>query len=259
MQQYEEGTTMSRDLMKEAPAAHILNRREMLTFMGGTAYASFLGCAGEPSGTYTPTTIAGCLVSPAQTEGPYFVDMKLNRSDIRLDPADGSVRPGAPLRLVLNVYSVINNDCNPLPGATVDVWHCDALGAYSGVEDNPGEFGDTRGKKFLRGYQVTDDKGKVEFQTIYPGWYTGRTVHIHFMIRTDPNSETGYEFTSQLYFDEAITDQVHAQEPYVQKGRRDTTNNSDGIFRRGGNQLMLQLTKEAHEYVGTYKVGFLMT
>jgi protocatechuate 3,4-dioxygenase beta subunit len=106
---------------------------------------------------------------------------------------------------------------------------------------------------------VTGAKGEVEFQTIYPGWYRGRTVHIHYMIRTDPKSETGHEFTSQLYFDEAVTDQVHAQAPYAQKGQRDTTNDSDGIFRRGGNQLMLQLTGDAQAYVGTYKVGFLMT
>jgi protocatechuate 3,4-dioxygenase beta subunit len=250
---------MSRDLTKEATTAFNLNRREVLTFVGGTAAASLLGCAGGPSGPYTPTTIVGCLVSPQQTEGPYFVDVRLNRSDIRQDPSDGSVRPGVPLRLVLNVYSVAKNVCNPLPGATVDVWHCDALGSYSDVKDNPGEFADTRGQKFLRGYQVTDAEGKVGFQTIYPGWYRGRTVHIHYKIRTDPKSEIGHEFTSQLYFDEAVTDQVHAQAPYSQKGRRETTNDSDGIFRRGGNQLMLQLTKEAQGYVGTYKVGFLMT
>lgn len=146
---------MTRDLTKEATAAGNLNRREMLTFVGGTAVASILGCAGGPSGPYTPTTIAGCLVSPQQTEGPYFVDVRLNRSDIRHDPPDGSVTPGVPLRLVFNVYSVANNVCNPLPGATVDVWHCDALGSYSDVIDNPGEFADTRGQKFLRGYQVT--------------------------------------------------------------------------------------------------------
>jgi protocatechuate 3,4-dioxygenase beta subunit len=250
---------MSRDLMKGATAARNMNRREMLTFVGGTATASLLGCAGRPSGPYTSTTIGGCLVSPQQTEGPYFVDVRLNRSDIRQDPSDGSVRPGVPLRLILNVYSIANNVCSPLPGASVDVWHCDALGAYSDVKDNPGELADTRGKKFLRGYQVTGAKGEVEFQTIYPGWYRGRTVHIHYMIRTDPKSETGHEFTSQLYFDEAVTDQVHAQAPYAQKGQRDTTNDSDGIFRRGGNQLMLQLTGDAQGYVGTYKVGFLMT
>lgn len=230
----------------------------MLVLMGATAAATLTGCGCGPSGPYTQAAVAGCLVSPEQTEGPYFVDEKLNRSDIRQDPSDNSVRPGVPLRMVLNVYRIANNTCNPLPSATVDIWHCDALGVYSDVRDTPGEFGDTRGKKFLRGYQVTDAGGKVEFQTIYPGWYRGRCVHIHYMIRTDPKSEVGHEFTSQLYFDEAITDQVHAQAPYAQKGRRDTTNDSDGIYRRGGADLMLQLTKDAQGYVGMYTVGFLM-
>ncbi|MGH9879983.1 MAG: intradiol ring-cleavage dioxygenase, partial [Pyrinomonadaceae bacterium] len=208
---------------------------------------------------YTPRTIAGCLVSPEQTEGPYFVDERLNRSDIRIDPTDSSVVPGMPLRLALSVYQVTNDSCTPLPNATVDVWHCNALGAYSDILDRGGLFSDTRGKKFLRGYQVTDAQGKVEFLTVYPGWYTGRTVHAHYKIRTNPDSEAGHEFTSQLYFDESITDQVHAQPPYSQKGRRETTNDRDGVFRRGGSQAMLQLTKDEHGYAGTYKIGFLMT
>lgn len=84
-------------------------------------------------------------------------------------------------------------------------------------------------------------------------------MHVHYMSRTDPNSEVGHELTPQLSFDEAITDQVHAQAPYAQKGRRETTNDSDSIFRRGGNDLMLQLSKDANGYVGNYKVGFLLT
>jgi protocatechuate 3,4-dioxygenase beta subunit len=249
---------MKRNYEGATTAIHILNRREMLVLMGETAAATLVGCGRGPSGRYTRTTVAGCLVSPEQTEGPYFVDEKLNRSDIRQDPSDNSVRPGVPLRMVLNVYSVANTTCSPLPGATVDIWHCDALGAYSDVKDDPGEFGDTRGKKFLRGYQVTDAEGKVEFQTIYPGWYKGRAVHLHHKIRTNPTSEVGHEFTSQLYFAEAITDQIHSQAPYAQKGRRDTTNDSDVIYRRGGAELMLQLTKDAQGYVGTYKVGLLL-
>jgi protocatechuate 3,4-dioxygenase beta subunit len=251
---------MKRTFAEDAVKTLILNRREMLALCGATAAAAALaGCAGGAPVSYTQTNVAGCVVSPEQTEGPYFVDEKLNRSDIRTDPSDNSVRPGVPLRLALHVSQIAGNACQPLPGATVDIWHCDASGAYSDVQDNPGEFGDMRGKKFLRGYQVTDADGKVEFQTIYPGWYRGRNVHIHFMIRTDPKSEVGHEFTSQLYFDEAVTDQVHSQAPYAQKGRRDTTNSNDGIYRRGGKDLMLQLTKDGQGYVGAYKVGFLLT
>lgn len=250
---------MKRKFEEEATAIHIPTRREILILMGATAATTLAGCGRGPSGPYTQMTVAGCLVSPEQTEGPYFVDEKLNRVDMRQDPTDNSVKPGVPLRLVLSVYQIANNACNPLPGATVDIWHCDALGGYSDVKDSPGGFGDTRGKKFLRAYQLTDGGGKVEFQTIYPGWYRGRTVHIHYKIRTHPTSEVGHEFTSQLFFEEAVTDQIHSREPYAQKGRRDTTNESDGIYRRGGTDLMLQLTKDAQGYVGTYKVGFLMT
>ena len=172
----------------------------MLVLLGTTTAALFTGCASGLSQSSTPTAIGGCVVSPEQTEGPYFVDEKLNRSDIRTDPADGSARPGVPLRLVLNVYSVANNSCTPLPGATVDIWHCDALGAYSDVRDNAGEFADMRGKKFLRGYQVTDASGKVEFQTIYPGWYPGRSV-LSITGAHQSQVQVGHEFTSQLYFE----------------------------------------------------------
>lgn len=240
----------------------LYDRRDILVLMGAATTATLVGCArgpGGPSGPYTQQTIAGCLISPEQTQGPFFVDERLNRSDLRVDPADGSVSPGVPLRLVLIMSQVANNSCTPLAGATVDVWHCDALGSYSDVRDNAGGSGDTRGKKFLRGYQVTDGQGKVEFQTIYPGWYQGRTVHLHYKIRTNPSSEVGHEFTSQLSFDEAITDQVHAQTPYSQKGRRDTTNQTDGIFARGGNDLMLGLSKDAEGYTGTYKVAILIS
>jgi protocatechuate 3,4-dioxygenase beta subunit len=192
------------------------------------------------------------VVRPEQTEGPYFVDERLNRSDIRSDPSDRSVRPGAPLHLVFNVSRVEGSACTPLAGALVDVWHCDALGQYSDVVDRG--F-DTRGKKFLRGYQATDAKGAAEFRTIYPGWYQGRTVHIHFKIRTPPGAARTYEFTSQLYFDDAISDQVYAQAPYASRGRRTTRNEQDGIFRTGGAQLILPLTREGTGYAGTFAIG----
>ncbi|MBC8031713.1 MAG: intradiol ring-cleavage dioxygenase [Pyrinomonadaceae bacterium] len=238
-------------------------RREILVLLATAAASPLLGCArgaAGPSGPYSQQTVAGCLVSPEATQGPFFVDEKLNRSDIRVDPANGSISPGLQLRVVLHVNQVTNNTCTPLAGATVDLWHCDALGSYSDVRDNAGGSSrDTRGKKFLRGYQITDRQGKVEFLTVYPGWYQGRNVHVHYKIRTNPSSPAGHEFTSQLYFDEAITDQVHAQSPYSQKGRRDTTNANDGIFSRGGSDAMLQLSQEAGGYLGVYRVGFLLT
>jgi protocatechuate 3,4-dioxygenase beta subunit len=103
---------------------------------------------------------------------------------------------------------------------------------------------------------VTDENGTARFTTIYPGWYQGRAVHIHFKIRTDPDSEQSYEFTSQLYFDDALTDQVHTQEPYAEKGQRDLRNDDDGIFQEGGDELMLDLTEDGQGgYVGPFDIA----
>ena len=109
----------------------------------------------------------------------------------------------------------------------VDVWHCDAAGVYSGVSD-PGF--DTSSQQFLRGYQVTDRSGRAQFTTIYPGWYPGRTIHIHFKVRTNATGGQAYEFTSQLFFDEALNDQVLAQPPYAARGQRNTFNSEDNIY-----------------------------
>lgn len=195
-----------------------------------------------------------CVVRPQQIEGPYFLDEKINRSDIRVDPSDNSVKEGAPLHLVFLISQMEGSACTPLKGAMVDLWQCDALGAYSDLKDVNGLY-DTRGKKFLRGYQVTDASGRAEFMTIYPGWYPGRAVHIHFKIRTKP----GYEFTSQLYFDDSITDQVHAQTPYATKGQRTLRNEGDSVFQRGGKDLILQLAKEATGYRGIFDIGLQLT
>ncbi|NEP19998.1 MAG: intradiol ring-cleavage dioxygenase [Leptolyngbya sp. SIO4C1] len=239
-----------------------IKRREMLGFMGGAAVVSLLGCqrtansvasgvAAQPAET---PDLPACVVSPEQTEGPYFVEEALNRSDIRTDPTDGSIKPGVPLQLVLQVSQVNASACQPLAGAIVDVWHCDAEGVYSDVVDR--SF-NTQGQRFLRGSQITDSDGRVEFMTIYPGWYRGRAVHIHFKIRNRPaqDSAQGYEFTSQLYFDDAVSDQVHTQVPYRRRGQRDMRNARDRIYQGGGEQLMLQLTSAETGYIGTFEIG----
>jgi protocatechuate 3,4-dioxygenase beta subunit len=245
----------------------MLSRRDALKLLGVTGAAILAGCGPGLSGTVgtgAPTPIpslanAGvlpaCVVRPAMTEGPYFVDEKLNRSDIRSDPSDGSVREGLPLQLAFRVSQVSSNGCAPLAGAGVDVWHCDALGVYSDVND-PGF--NTQGSKFLRGYQVTDADGLAQFITIYPGWYPGRTVHIHFKIRSEAGPGSVFDFTSQLFFDDALTDQVYAQPPYASRGQRTLRNEGDNIFRNGGEQLTLQLAEAAPGYATTFDIGLDM-
>ncbi len=231
----------------------ILSRREALALIGAAGAAG----AGALVGWSDPVQAQAmpCVVVPQHMEGPYFVEEKLNRSDIRTDPADGKARPGAPLRVSLRVSRITAaGACAPLSGALVDLWQCDAGGLYSDVQDTQVKF-DTRGQKFLRGYQTTDAKGLVEFTTIYPGWYPGRAVHIHFKIRTNPAGASGTDFTSQLYFDEAMTDKVHAKAPYTSKGRRNTLNEADGIFRNGGRQLMLKVAEEASGFASTFDLA----
>jgi protocatechuate 3,4-dioxygenase beta subunit len=235
------------------------SRREVVFWIGSLAAATVFGCGnGADSASVSPTNPSStptgtCVVRPQQTEGPYFVDERLNRSDIRTDPADGSTRPGVPLRLAFRVSrAAAGSSCVPLPGVVVDVWHCDALGVYSDVQDMG--FG-TLGRKFLRGYQATDAAGLATFTTIYPGWYSGRAVHAHFKLRSPAGAASGFEFTSQVYFDEALTDVVHAQAPYSAKGRRNTLNGSDGIFRSGGSQLLLPAVAESAGYGATFDIA----
>lgn len=228
-----------------------LSRREAVAVLGTGAIFAVTGAI-RTSLAASAGAAPGCVVTPKQTEGPYFVDEKLARSDIRSDPAGGLVQEGIPLRVAFNLSLVDGGACAPLAGAIVDIWHCDALGVYSDVKD---EGFDTRGKRFLRGYQVTDAGGKVEFLTIYPGWYEGRAVHIHFKIRSAPTAAKRFEFTSQLYFDEAINRHVMAQRPYAGKGGSAMANAEDGIFRRGGKDLMLKLDKDGQGYAGSFDVG----
>ncbi|HKY53601.1 MAG TPA: intradiol ring-cleavage dioxygenase, partial [Anaerolineales bacterium] len=186
-----------------------------------------------------------------------FVDEQLNRSDIRAEPSDNSVKEGIPLTFVIGVFDVANNACTPITNAQVDVWHCDAQGVYSGVSD---QSFDTTGQKFLRGYQLTDGAGKVQFLTIYPGWYSGRAVHIHFTIRTTGSDGGDYQFTSQFFFDDSLTDQVHAQEPYASKGQRDTRNSNDNIFQGGGDQLLLNSQGDnTNGYTTAINIGLDLT
>jgi protocatechuate 3,4-dioxygenase beta subunit len=258
----------------DKPFGQILSRRDALRVLG-IGSAAFLAACAAPEGTATlaPTgastpvastqvsstasTVLDCVVQPELTIGPYFVDEQLERSDIRTDSSDNTVKEGVPLTLTINVASVSNNSCTPIEGAQVDIWHCDAQGEYSGVSD-PGS--DTTGQDFLRGYQRTDANGAIQFQTIYPGWYSGRAVHIHFTIRTQGADGGDYQFTSQFFFDDTLTDQVHALEPYASKGQRDARNSNDNIFSAGGDQLLLNLQGDTTSgFTGSMSIGLDLT
>lgn len=219
-------------------------RRELLVL-----FASAI-VAGPAHAQASSSSAPACTLTPSQTEGPFFVDQRMHRSDLRA-LTDGSRIAGMPLALALRVQSVAGGSCKPLPDAIVDIWHCDATGRYSEVEDD----GSAAGAGFLRGYQRTDANGKVRFMTIYPGAYPGRAVHIHFKVRVPDAKGNGHELTSQLYFDDALTDRIHAAAPYSGRRGRRVLNENDGLFRHGGRQLMLTTEPAIQGYAAAFDVG----
>jgi protocatechuate 3,4-dioxygenase beta subunit len=168
---------------------------------------------------------ARCTRTAEETDGSFYFEVDRVRSDIR----EG--RDGAPLRLGVRVRDA-SAGCDPIPNAVVDVWHCDATGSYS----EPGET-------YLRGLQVTNRDGIAEFTTIYPGWYPGRTVHIHGKVHLDKRTV----LTTQFYFADSFTDRVFAREPYASDGGRDAFNATDPIYERA---LELTLSKDRDAYLG---------
>lgn len=261
----------------DIPVGRVLSRREVLSLLGGGLGGLVLGGCSlsqlvvnmpnnnttiiTPNGTAAAAQVGssvatvGCVVRPAMTEGPYFVDAMLNRTDVRADTATGAISAGIPLNLIFRVYEVSDSACIPFQNVQIDIWHCDALGVYSGFQDNSANF-NTVDQNFLRGYQTTDASGTAQFTTIYPGWYEGRAVHIHFKLRTDAAADTGYEFTSQLFFDDTLSDQVFTLAPYSAKGaNRSTRNSNDGIFQNGGDQLTLALSPQGEGYAAVFEIA----
>jgi protocatechuate 3,4-dioxygenase beta subunit len=182
------------------------------------------------------------VLSPEETIGPYFIDVGLARSDIRED------QEGVELRLAITLVEA--DSCTPIRDAVVNVWHASAVGLYSGFANQPGGI-DTTGATFLRGFQMTDANGRAEFTTIYPGWYMGRTVHIHVRIHLDATTV----LITQLYFPEAVTDVVHAQSPYASHGRRDTSNAADSIGRNDLDELLLDIAEDGGGYAAALVLG----
>lgn len=227
------------------------NRREMLA----KGVAGGLALVGA---SLLPRRAMAEDPTPGMTEGPYWVDELLFRSNITTDPSTGAVALGFPLRLTINVSQLdANGNPTPLPNAMVDIWHCNALGIYS---DEAAQ--NTLGMKFLRGYQLTDRRGSVRFTTIYPGWYSGRTVHIHVRVRVyDRATDTvTYNQVSQFFFDDKVSDRIFTLAPYNQHFGRDTYNAADNIYAadsdlddvEDGDELLLTLSAKQDFAVATY-------
>jgi protocatechuate 3,4-dioxygenase beta subunit len=219
-----------------------IDRRHVLERMGWVGAAVLTASCdddGSPTSTTAPAAASSsspqCVLAPSLTEGPFYFDASQLRSDI----TEG--RPGVPLRLALTVQTA--PACSPIRDAIVDVWHCDALGLYSGYASEG-----TGGEDFLRGIQATDASGRVEFTTIYPGWYTGRTIHIHLKVHLDARTV----LTSQLYFPDDVSDEVMASSPYSSKGTRGTRNSNDGLYTAS---TVLSLSRDGAGYSGALVIG----
>jgi len=227
-----------------------LTRRDSLLGLGGLAAAA-LGAGGvlaaldgqeAEAASSGPAAVASglvtCVLTPEMTEGPYYLDGDKVRRDIR----EG--RPGTRLDLATTVVDV--STCKPINGALVDIWHCDAGGTYSGFAQEG-----TDGKTFMRGIQRTNKSGVATFVTVYPGWYSGRTVHIHVQVSLGGN----VLHTGQLFFPEALTDAVYKRAPYRSRPGRDTRNATDSIFRNGGSKSVLKIAKNGSGYVARMTMG----
>jgi protocatechuate 3,4-dioxygenase beta subunit len=217
-------------------------RRRSLAKLGGVLLAAAGGgalVADEAGGgnRAVETGAVQCVLTPELTEGPYYIAGEKLRRDIR----EG--HPGTLLTLALTVLNA--STCKPLKGAAVDIWHADAAGNYSGFSS------DTSSRTFLRGIQKTNAAGVAHFTTIYPGWYSGRAVHIHVKVHVGGS----VVHTGQLFFPNALTDTVYKAAPYKSRGNPDTPNTRDSIFVNGGKAGLLALRRSGGGYIGAIAMG----
>jgi len=218
-----------------------MRRREMVALSAGALASVVLYACGADedeaarSVVEGATTMPDCVLTPGQEEGPFYIDLAQVRQDIVEN------RPGVPLALALTV--VDSDTCEPIRDAAVDIWHCDALGVYSG-EPSEGSEGET----YLRGIQLTDGIGLAEFATIYPGQYPGRTTHIHVKVHIGGRQSDGtysgghVSHTGQLFTSDRRDAEVFALAPYNRNTTEIISRNADGIFRyQGGSSSALAL------------------
>ena len=220
-----------------------MNRRRAVGVLGSLA----VGAVAAGWGRCAQAQPA-CTLTPEQIEGPFYLDKALIREVI----SEG--KPGMPLQLVLRVIEA-SASCTPIPQAAVDVWQCDALGIYSGYEGAaiaPRHVEPVDEKTFLRGTQLTDGAGGVRFRTIYPGWYLGRTPHVHLKLRVGAKVAT-----TQLYFPDEVTSAVYARAPYDRHPNRDTTNATDRFLGAIADKslVMWTMARDGDGYIATATVA----
>jgi protocatechuate 3,4-dioxygenase beta subunit len=224
-----------------------MRRREMMALSAGTlASVALYACGADGDETTRPSAGAAtakpdCVLTPEQDEGPFYIDLARVRRDIVED------RPGVPLALALTVVDA--NSCEPIRDAAVDVWHCDALGVYSG-----GPTEGSAGTTFLRGIQLTDANGRAEFATVYPGQYPGRTTHIHLKVHLGGQRSNGtysgghVSHTGQLFTADRDDAEVFALDPYNRNAAEITPRDADFIFRdQGGSSSELTLARAGND------------
>ncbi len=213
-----------------------ITRSGLLARAGGLVVAA-LGLGAFRSGSAPAATAVSCILTPEMTEGPYYIAGEKLRHNI----TEG--RPGARLDLRLQVVDA--KTCTPIKGAIVDIWHADAGGVYSGFGSGASS------RTFMRGIQKTDKGGLAVFQTVYPGWYQGRTVHIHVKVHVGGN----VVYTGQLFFSDTLTDAVYRRSPYSRRPSRDVRNAQDMIYQSGGRRSTLTLRRKGTGYVGSIAMG----
>ena len=218
----------------------LLTRRSTLLRLAGLVGAG-LGIEAMKPGDGPAGVASGavrCVLTPEQTEGPFYIENEKMRRNI----TDG--RRGTPL--ILRATVVDASTCKPIKGAAVDIWHCDVGGVYSGF----GQGASSR--TFLRGMQRTNASGLALLKTIYPGWYQGRTVHIHVKVHVGGN----VVHTGQLYFPDSLTDKVFRKAPYKSRPGRTTRNSNDFVFANGGKNSMVSVRADgAGGYVASITMG----
>ena len=233
-----------------------ISRRTALVGLGKASLlglAGFPGCGSDdessgtlisPAGADGTPSVIDCLLTPEQAEGPFY----LEPTTIRQDITEG--KEGIALGIDLTIFDATG--CAPVAGAAVDIWHTDASGVYSGYAAQGGANQDARGETFMRGVQVSDERGHVHFESVYPGWYPGRVPHVHIKVFFENQTS----ITSQLYFPNDVSTEVYGFAPYNERAGFNLTESSDPVL-RGENPepLRMTLTGDQEGFTASHTLG----